>query len=813
MREAYQGPAESTFLRKSGALKRAIFNSVTFSSIVTDPKGVIQIVTAGAERIFGYQAADLVNRRAAVVLCDAQEIAARARALSLEFSTPVQPGFGALVFKASQASEDVFELTCIRQDGSRFPAVVSATSLRDAHGGLIGYLLIVTENKAVSRQRAGDLEDELLKRQQAELALRRERDRAQRYLEAAEVILLALDMDGRITLVNRKGCDLLEWTAGELLGRDFFETCLPTRTRAALKRTFYAVAAGDCVLVDSPILTRSRAERLIEWRNTLLRDDDGRVVGTFSSGADITERAKAAEVLRTMEERMRFALEAAGVGIWDMDYATGVLTWSKILERQYGLQPGTFGGTFEAYVECVHPQDRQLLVEATARALRSGTDFSLKNRTIWPDGTVRWLSGAGRIRFGEDGKPVRGVGVSLDVSERHAWEEQYLEAQKMDAIGRLAASVSHDFNNLLTAILGYCELLLDRCDPADPRRRDIEQVQKAGMSAAALTRQLLSFSRKEIIQPTLLDMNTVVADVQAILARLIGENVKVELSLGLGPAPVTADRGQMEQIVMNLALNARDAMPTGGTLTIQTAIVGLEERDPQRSATMSPGQYVALTVTDTGTGMTPEVQARLFEPFFTTKPPGKGTGLGLATIRGAVVRSGGSVNVSTEVGRGTAVRVCLPKAEPAEAMVPVTPPAAERRARGETVLVVDDAEGVRELAKRLLQREGYHVLIAADADDAQRLFHQHGDVDLLLVDIVMPGASGPKLVAGLLAQQPALKAVYMSGYAEDAAAQHDVVNPDIAFLRKPFTAEALSRAVGGALNRSGFALEARTHRP
>ena len=307
----------------------------------------------------------------------------------------------------------------------------------------------------------------------------------------------------------------------------------------------------------------------------------GDVIGTFSSGTDITERHQAVEALRTAEERMRFALQSADVGIWDMDYTTGVLRWSEILEAQYGLQPGTFGGTFEAFVERIHPDDRESVLETLEKAMKSGADFSIQHRSIWPDGTVRWLSGAGRIHLGEHGEPVRGVGISLDVTERRTLEEQYQQAQKMEAIGRLAGGVAHDFNNLLTVILGYCELLLADLDPDDPRQADIAEIQKAGARAAGLTRQLLAFSRKQIIEPTLLDLNAVVADMRAMLGRLIGEDVKVVLGLRPELALVKADRGQVEQIVMNLAVNARDAMPNGGTLTIETANVELDEHYAQ----------------------------------------------------------------------------------------------------------------------------------------------------------------------------------------------------------------------------------------
>ena len=516
---------------------------------------------------------------------------------------------------------------------------------------------------------------------------------------------------------------------------------------------------------------------------------------------DITNQKTAEADLKRAEERMRFALEAAGVGVWDMDYTTGVLQWSETLEAQYGMPPGTFGETFEAFVERIHPDDRESVAEMIGKAMKSGADFSVQHRSIWPDGTVRWLSGAGRIVLGEHGAPLRGVGISLDVTERRMLEEQYQRAQRLEAVGQLAAGVAHDFNNLLTVILGYCEILLADLDPDDRRQADIAEIQKAGDSAAGLTRQLLAFSRRQIIEPTVLDLNVVLAGMRAMLGRVMREDVKLRLGLRHDLAFVKADRGQVEQIVMNLAVNARDAMPTGGTLTIQTANVELDDHYVAMHHGVTAGRYVALTLTDTGTGITPEVLAHLFEPFFTTKEAGKGTGLGLATVEGIVTRSGGSVSVQSEVGRGTSFTVYFPQADAAEMVATPRAPAAGVRARqSETVLLVEDAEGLRELARRLLHRQGYRVLIASGAQEALRLFEQNPSIDVLLTDVVMPGASGPELTRRLVAQRPGLKVIYMSGHTEEAVIQHGVLKPGIAFLHKPFTSATLGRKIREVLD-------------
>ena len=761
-----------TALGDSESRKAAILDSVLDCIVTMDGHGTVIEFNSAAARTFGYAKAQAIGRSLADLIIPPKYRERHHAGLARYLATGEGPLIGKLV-----------EITAMRSDGTEIPVELTITAIRS------GPATIFT----------GVLRD-ITARRQAEATLRDERDRAQQYLDTAEVILLKLDLEGRILLVNRYACAVLGWTAEELLGRRWNETCLPARIRDEIAVNFLHPFGGELSVSESPILTRAGEERLFEWRCRLLRDESGQVVGSFSSGTDISERNLAVEALIKAEERMRFVLEAAGAGIWDLDFTTGVLQWSDILESQNGLQPGTFGGTLEALIERVHPQDRDALLE-TMTAHQSGGTFSTEHRTLWPDGTVRWLSGAGRIDTGPTGEPVRGVGISLDVTERHTLEAQYQQAQKMEAIGRLAGGVAHDFNNLLTVILGFCELLLAGLTPDDPRHADVTEIQHAGARAAGLTRQLLAFSRKEIIEPRLLDLNGIVADIRVMLGRLIEEDVTIVLNLWPALAPVKADRGQMEQIVLNLALNARDAMPKGGTLTIETANVELREHDVQTHVAVKPGPYVVLTVTDTGTGMTTDVQARLFEPFFTTKEPGKGTGLGLATVHGIAAQSGGGVAIDSEVGRGSSFMVYFPQADTAEPVAVASPPVDRGRGVVQTVLVVEDADGLRELTKRLLERQGYTVLLAANAEEARHLFEKHPTIDLLLTDVVMPGASGPELVRQLLEIRPALKVVYMSGYTDEAIVHHGVLDPGIMFLHKPFSSESLGRKIREVLNR------------
>jgi len=415
-------------------------------------------------------------------------------------------------------------------------------------------------------------------------------------------------------------------------------------------------------------------------------------------------------------------------------------------------------------------------------------------------GEKRWVRTI-KVPYRDQQGQVTGILVMFeDVTERRHLEQQFQQAQKMEAMGQLAGGIAHDFNNLLTAILGYCGLLLDDFTPDDPRARDIGEIQKAGVRAAELTRQLLAFSRKEIIAPTALDINTVVTGMRTLLDRLIREDVTVVAGLRPGLGLVTCDRGQLEQIVINLAVNARDAMPAGGTLRIETANVDLDEHYARTHPAVTPGPHVCLTVSDTGTGMTAETRARIFEPFFTTKTRGRGTGLGLASVQGTLARSGGSIEVYSEAGKGSAFKVYFPRAAANAIAAPPAAAIVAPLAGHETVLIVEDADGLRHLIRLLLTRQGYTVLAAANAGEARVLFDQHPAIAVILTDVVMPGASGPELTRELVAARPALKVIYMSGYTEDTIVQHGVLRPGIAFLAKPFTADTLGRKIRSVLD-------------
>jgi PAS domain S-box-containing protein len=419
------------------------------------------------------------------------------------------------------------------------------------------------------------------------------------------------------------------------------------------------------------------------------------------------------------------------------------------------------------------------------------------------DGSFLWARVNISIHRGADGQPQYFIAVIEDITERRTMEAQIRQAGKMDAIGKLAAGVAHDFNNLLTVILGFGEILTNDTAMAPRNAKDLAEIVKAAQRATGLTKQLLAFSRQQVLNAAPLDVNRVITDMTTMLGRLIGADINVSLLLSPDLSAAVADRSQLEQVVMNLVVNARDAMPKGGTLTIETTNVELENSTFHEEAVMR-GPYVMLAITDTGAGMTRETQRRLFEPFFTTKEPGKGTGLGLSTTYGIVKQSKGYIWVYSEIGRGTTFKVYLPHAD-RMADAPAAVPAAAAgvvKAVSETILLVEDEEAVRQFSKRTLNNAGYRVLEATNGDDAEKLFASHdGAIDLVVTDVMMPGCGGPELLSRLQVGSPDLKVLYMSGYTAQSTANRTGIDRGLPFLQKPFTAAGLVKHVRDALDR------------
>ncbi|MEO7038134.1 MAG: response regulator [Polyangiaceae bacterium] len=521
------------------------------------------------------------------------------------------------------------------------------------------------------------------------------------------------------------------------------------------------------------------------------------------------DRARDDAALRRNQERLNLALAASNMGTWDWELAGDRVEWSDGVEGLFGLAPGSFERTFGAYLRLI-PGDDQGRVRASIDAVLFGNadDYAVEHAIIWPDGSTHFLEGKGRVFRGADGAATRMTGTVADVTARRRFEaalrkseELLRQSQKMEAIGRLAGGVAHDFNNLLTAIGGYCSLALLEFPNNDPRREYFEEIQRAGERGASLTKQLLASGRKQVLSRRLLDLNALVDDLTNLLRRVIGEDIELEWARGSAPAVIFADAGQVEQVIMNLAVNARDAMPGGGALSIASSSVFVDLGAPRTPADR-PAPYVLLTVTDTGHGMDEETMARMFEPFFTTKDPGKGTGLGLSTVYGIVDQLSGFIRARSAPGEGTVFEIYFPERERSSLSVQperVAPPVA--RGGSETVMLVEDESQVRKLIDEVLRSRGYQVLSAKDGLEAIALQENYANrIDLLITDVVMPGLGGRELANHVRAARPETKVLFISGYTDDAVLRNGVTAPGIGFLPKPFALEDLLHSVRALLD-------------
>ncbi|TYT27481.1 PAS domain-containing protein [Luteimonas viscosa] len=566
-------------------------------------------------------------------------------------------------------------------------------------------------------------------------------------------------------------------------------------------------------------------------RGTVLRDAGGAPVRMIGAMLDLSARRQAEAVLAEREERLRLATDAGDLGFWDVDLVHDQLVWPARTKAMFGI-PADVPVSMRDFYEGLHPDDR----EATSAAFAAAADparralYDVEYRTVGKeDGIVRWVAAKGRGLF-EDDRCVRVVGVAMDITRRKAdearlkelnerlearvaeevasrlqVEEALRQAQKMEAVGQLTGGIAHDFNNMLATVIGPLDVLATRLGDSDPRtRRYIELALDGALRAAQLTQRLLAFSRQQPLQPVALDPNRLVAGMSGLLAHSLGSSVRLETVLAGGIWWIHADENQLENVILNLAVNARDAMPDGGRLTVETANCDLDHRYAADNAGVQAGQYVLIAVTDTGAGMTPEVMAKAFDPFFTTKQVGRGTGLGLSQVYGFVKQSAGHVKIYSELGQGTTVKVYLPRllrrpqqqdANPARAASAL--PLGEAR---EVVLVVEDEPAVREFSVQVLEDLGYRVLEAGGAEAALRLLDAHPEITLLFTDVVMPGLNGRQLADRARETRPDLKVLFTTGYSRNAVVHNGVLDPGVHLIGKPFTAEELAQRVRAVID-------------
>ncbi len=606
---------------------------------------------------------------------------------------------------------------------------------------------------------------------------------------------LLTDADFRIIDWNSAAERIFGYSKEEVLGMGPpFEKIVPQVLWPQESGILQRIKSGDMTANSvNENLTKDGRFIICEWNNTPLLDAAGQFMGMFSIAQDITDRRDAEQALRLRDR----AIQAVTQGILITDPAQAdnpIIYVSPSFEKLTGYTTSEVLGR-----NCRFLQGPATDPETAARvrkAIRDGQPCKVEILNYRKDGTSFWNELSISPVTDDQGRLTHFVGSQADVTSRRKLEEQLRQVQKMEAVGRLAGGVAHDFNNLLTIINGYSELILDGLPAADPLVDYVEQIRRAGDRAAEMTRQLLAFSRKQMQQPVVLDMNSLIRETEKMLTRLIGADIELVLDLKADLWKINADKGQMEQIIMNLILNARDAMPSGGSLVVATNNVELDESYASMHSETHAGKYVLLAVCDTGCGMDKETMARVFEPFFTTKDADKGTGLGLATVYGIVKQCNGHIDVYSEPGLGTTFKIYLPinGADDTAAIPPQV--VTEPRRGNEVILLVEDEAGVRSLATQILVANGYHVLEAGNGQEALAAIEQSArGIELVITDVVMPGMGGRQLIERIRNRLPDAKVLFMSGYTEDAIVRHGILSSEAEFLQKPFTATALKTKV------------------
>ena len=614
--------------------------------------------------------------------------------------------------------------------------------------------------------------------------------------QVRDFAIFMMDANGRHMTWNEGVLRLTGYDETEFLGLSGSVLFTPEdRARGEVERELRtAVTEGRAS--DDRWLVRKNGSRF--WATgitTRLNDDAGELIGFSKMFRDLTAEKEAQDRLRESEDVLRVALLAARMGIWRWHLPTNTQRVDSSMARLLGLGHGDVVESYGQFREHIHPEDRVKVDAAFSRAIQSGEDMHVEFRVVWLDGSIRWLLDHGMLVRDQEGIPEYLTGAAIDITERKLTEERLVEAQRMDAVGQLAGGVAHEINNMMTAALGFSDLLLNRLGPHDPISDDLRQIRRAASRAATVTRQLLAFSRRQILRPQLLDLNSLVRGLEPMLRQVLGEDKLFSADLTEDLSPVRADPGQMEQVLINLALNARDALTSGGSLTVRTSevIVAPPENDAGSDEGPPPGSYVVLAVADTGHGMDAATRARVFEPFFTTKPVGQGTGLGLATVFGIVRQSGGVIRVESTPGQGTTFSIFLPAVSASGASPGSRSRETVERGSG-TVLVVEDEDLLREFACRFLDAHGYRCLEARNGEEALEVVRLRGEeIDAIVADVVMPIMGGRELTERVAELQLDIPVLFISAYTGDDVTRRGLIEPGAPFLQKPFTPEGLAR--------------------
>jgi PAS domain S-box-containing protein len=593
------------------------------------------------------------------------------------------------------------------------------------------------------------------------------------------------DLQGKYLMINSAGARLLGHRVDEVLGRDDTELFDPDNGREIMAADRRVVQSGETQTYEEVGVSAGTTRTYLSTKGPY-RDPGGEIIGLLGICRDITDRKRAEEEMRQSQQKLRIHFEHTPLAVVEWDTQLRITAWSPAAERVFGFSREEALGQGASFI--VPPALREHVQRIGQELLTQKGGTRSTNENLTKDGRIISCEWYNTPLADDSGKVLGVASLVQDVTERVALEERLRQSQKMEAVGRLAGGVAHDFNNLLTIIMGYGHILTEGLEPGSRLYEATAQIRAAADRAAGITRQLLAFSRKQVLSPRVIDLNDIMLNLDTMLRRLIGEDVQVITVPARNLGSVKADPGQIEQVIMNLALNSRDAMPNGGKLTLETANAELDGSYARDHQPVDSGRYVMLAVSDTGLGMDPETQARIFEPFFTTKDVGKGTGLGLATVYGIVKQSGGYIWVYSEPGRGTTFKIYLPRVDqPAETV------GGEKKSPGitrgnETILLVEDDPQLRQLATSVLGHYGYKVLTAPGPEEGLEICRSnHRDLRLLVTDVIMPGMNGRKLAEEVVRLCPGVKVLYISGYTSNAIVHYGVLDPGLWFLPKPFS--------------------------
>lgn len=651
------------------------------------------------------------------------------------------------------------------------------------------------------QRRAAELEHTVLQRKRAEDELVVTQQRLQRTLASSPAVIYTLSIEDDHSVLMWVS-DNIVWSFGytveEALARDWWSERVHPEDLTHLANDQTELLSSGHIVSDYRFRHRDGAYRWVRDEQRLQRNAQGEPEEIIGAWVDITRSRQAAESLTEANQTLQSLVQTSPLAIIALDLEGNVKSWNAAAERSFGWTEAEAMGRRNPII----PNDKSdEFLDSLELTRRGGMFTNFETTRNSKDGSLIDVSVSSAPLVDGKGNIHGSVAVLADITDRKHLEEQFRQAQKMEAVGRLAGGVAHDFNNLLTAIIGYSQLVLGRLHEEDPMHKELEEIERAGQRAATLTRQLLAFSRKQVLQPQVLDLNSVVADLGKMLHRLIGEDVDLDIRLAPDLGYVKADRGQIDQIIMNLAVNSRDAMPEGGKLTIETTNVDLDESYAHEHVDARTGRHVKLAISDNGAGMDKQTLLRIFEPFFTTKDQSKGTGLGLSTVYGIVKQSGGHIGVYSEPGMGTTFKVYLPRIEGELDFNEPRVAGTDSPKGTETILLVEDETSVRKLARTILQDNGYTVVEAESGDQARAISGQHeGRIQLMLTDVIMPGTSGRELAQSVAASRPEMRVLYMSGYTDDAIVHHGILDAKTPFIQKPFTPDSLLRKIRNVLD-------------